>query len=188
MRIGLEIWDILKFLAPIIIIVFLIRTYIAQPFIVDGDSMAPNFHTGHYLIIDELSYHFHAPNRFDVVVLRYPLDTKRFFIKRIVGMPGDTIQIKDGHVVIINTEHPKGYVVSEPYESQATFPVGQYNNVTLGPDQYFALGDNRAGSSDSRTWGILPRKDIVGHVALRLFPLNVAGVDPAEVDSFTAAK
>lgn len=185
-RIWLEIWDILKFLAPIIIIVFLIRTYIAQPFIVDGESMSPNFHTGHYLIIDELSYHFHAPNRFDVVVLRYPLDTKRFFIKRIVGMPGDTVQIKDGHVVIINAEHPKGYVVPEPYESQATFPAGQYNNVTLGADQYFAMGDNRAGSSDSRTWGILPRKDIVGHVALRLFPISVLGVDPAEVDSFTA--
>ena len=183
-KIWAEIWDIIKFLAPIVVVVFLIRTYVAQPFIVDGESMSPNFHTGQYLIIDELSYHFHAPARGDVVVLRYPLDTTRFFIKRIVGLPGDTVDVRDGHVVITNPENPKGYVLSEPYETQATFPAGNYNNVTLKDGEYFAFGDNRGGSSDSRTWGILPKKDIVGHVVLRLFPVSVAGIDPASVKSF----
>ncbi|MDB4984774.1 MAG: signal peptidase signal peptidase [Patescibacteria group bacterium] len=183
-RVWSEIWDIIKFLAPIIIVVFLIRTYVAQPFIVDGESMAPNFHTGHYLIIDEISYHFHQPARGDVVVMRYPLDTSRFFIKRIIGLPGDTVLIKDGHVVITNPANPKGYVLTEPYETQATFPAGNYNNVTLKDGEYFALGDNRGGSSDSRTWGILPKKDIIGHVILRLFPISSAGIEPASLKSF----
>ena len=183
-KIAIEIWDIIKFLAPIIVIVFLIRTYVAQPFIVDGESMSPNFHTGQYLIVNELFYHFHAPARGDVIVLRYPLDTSRFFIKRIVGMPGDKIAIHDGSVYITNAANPNGYKLVEPYEQQPTFPVGNYNNLTLGPDQYFAMGDNRSGSSDSRSWGILPRKDIVGHVALRLFPISTAAIDPASVASF----
>jgi len=183
-RILIELWDILKFLAPIVIIVFLIRTYVAQPFIVDGESMSPNFHTGQYLIVNELSYHFHQPARGDVIVLRYPLDTSRFFIKRIVGLPGDTISIHDGGVYITNAANPKGVLDYEPYETQPTFPAGNYNNITLGAGQYFAMGDNRAGSSDSRTWGILPRKDIIGHVAIRLFPISVASIDPASMQSF----
>ena len=184
-RIFVELWDIIKFLAPIIIIVFLIRTYVAQPFIVDGESMSPNFHTGQYLIINELSYHFSDPQRGDVVVLRYPLDTTRFFIKRIVGLPGDTVSVHDGGVYITNASNPHGVKDYEPYETQPTFPAGTYNNITLGADQYFAMGDNRAGSSDSRSWGILPRKDIIGHVAVRLFPISLAGIDPANMKSFS---
>ncbi len=183
-KIWLEIWDIIKFLAPIIVIVFVVRTYIAQPFIVDGESMSPNFHTGHYLIIDEISYRFHDPKRGDVVVLRYPLDTSRFFLKRIVGIPGDRVMIKNGKVSISNAENPNGYVLNEPYHAQATFPSGQFNDVTLGEDEYFAMGDNRAGSSDSRAWGILPRKDIVGHAVLRLFPIKQVDSTPASVDDF----
>lgn len=185
-KILLEIWDLIKFLAPVAIAVFVIRTWIAQPFIVDGESMAPNFHTGHYLIIDELSYHLGQPKRGDVVVLRYPLDTKRFFLKRIVGMPGDHITIKSGHVYIQNTEWTTPTEYHEPYETQYTYQAGPYTDVTLGPDEYFAMGDNRAGSSDSRAWGILPRKDIVGHAVLRLFPFKLAAVTPASIDDFQA--
>ena len=183
-KIWLEIWDIIKFLAPIVVIVFVVRTYIAQPFIVDGESMSPNFHTGHYLIIDELSYRFHAPQRGDVVVLRYPLDTSRFFLKRIVGIPGDHIVIKNGKVYITNDANPNGYVLNEPYQNQATFPAGQFKDVILEQDEYFAMGDNRAGSSDSRAWGILPRKDIIGHALFRLFPVKDMGITPASVDDF----
>lgn len=179
-----EILDLIRFLAPIVIIVFVVRTFIAQPFIVDGESMSPNFHTGHYLIIDELSYRFDDPARGDVVVLRYPLDPKRFFLKRIVGLPGDRIQIKDGHVVVTNAEHSDGVVLIEPYETQSTYIAGPYKDVTLGTDEYFALGDNRAGSSDSRSWGILPRKNIVGHALFRLFPIKQAAVTPASLDDF----
>ena len=183
-KIWLEIWDIIKFLAPIVVIVFIVRTYIAQPFIVDGESMSPNFHTGHYLIIDELSYRLHDPKRGDVVVLRYPLDTSRFFLKRIVGLPGERVTIKDGKVYITNPDNPNGAPLVEPYESQTTFPAGQYKDVLLEPGEYFAMGDNRAGSSDSRAWGILPRKDIVGHALFRLFPLKDIAVTPASVDDF----
>lgn len=183
-KIWLEIWDIIKFLAPIIVVVFIVRTYIAQPFIVDGESMSPNFHTGHYLIIDELSYRFHAPKRGDVVVLRYPLDTSRFFLKRIVGLPGDRITLKNGKVYITNTEHPEGAVLVEPYHNQTTFPAGQFKDVVLGKDEFFAMGDNRAGSSDSRAWGVLPKKDIIGHAVIRLFPIKLAGITPASLDDF----
>ncbi len=183
-KIWIEIWDIIKFLAPIIVIVFVVRTYIAQPFIVDGESMSPNFHTGHYLIIDELSYRFHAPKRGDVVVLRYPLDTSRFFLKRIIGLPGDRVTLKDSKVYITNAANPKGYVLVEPYQDQATFPAGQFKDVVLGDGEYFAMGDNRAGSSDSRAWGILPRKDIIGHALFRLFPIKLATITPASVDDF----
>lgn len=183
-KIWLEVWDIIKFLAPIIIVVFIVRTYIAQPFIVDGESMAPNFHTGHYLIIDEISYRFSEPKRGDVIVLRYPLETSRFFLKRIVGLPGDRVVLKDGKVFIFNSENPKGYVLEEAYHNQTTFPAGQFRDVTLGDEQYFAMGDNRSGSSDSRAWGILPRKDIVGRALVRLFPVKQLGITPASVDDF----
>ncbi|MEI8224286.1 MAG: signal peptidase I [bacterium] len=183
-KIILEIWDIIKFLAPIVVIVFFVRTYIAQPFIVDGESSSPNFHTGHYLIIDELTYRFREPARGDVIVLRYPLQPSRFFLKRIVGLPGERVVIKDGKVYIYNTENPKGYVLDEPYQKQATFPAGPYRDVTLAPEQYFVMGDNRSGSDDSRMWGILPRNDIMGHVLLRLFPIKLAAVTPASVDDF----
>ncbi len=183
-KIWLEIWDIIKFLAPIIVIVFVVRTYIAQPFIVDGESMSPNFHTGHYLIIDELSYRFKEPKRGDVVVLRYPLDTSRFFLKRIIGLPGDRVTLKDGKVYITNTATGKESVLAEPYQKQTTFPAGQFKDVTLGDAEYFAMGDNRAGSSDSRAWGVLPRKDIVGHALFRLFPIKLAAITPASVDDF----
>lgn len=183
-KIGLEIWEIIKFLAPIVIVVFIVRTYIAQPFIVDGESMAPNFHTGHYLIIDEISYRFHEPRRGDVVVLKYPLDTSRYFLKRIIALPGERIVLKDGKVILISPEYPNGTVLDEPYHDQATFPAGQFKDVTLGEGEYFAMGDNRAGSSDSRAWGILPEKDIVGRASLRLFPIKQAGVTPASIDDF----
>lgn len=183
-RILLEIWDIIKFLVPIVIVVFFIRTYIAQPFIVDGESMAPNFHTGHYLIIDELSYRFMEPKTGDVIVLRYPVDPKRFFLKRIIGVPGDTVSIKDGKVFITNAAYPKGFQLIEPYHVQKTYPAGQYSNVTLKADEYFVMGDNRSGSSDSRTWGIVPKEDIVGHALFRLFPIRLATLTPGSVDDF----
>lgn len=183
-RIILEIWDIIKFLAPIIIIVFVVRTYIAQPFIVDGESSAPNFHTGHYLIIDEISYRFREPARGEVIVLRYPLQPSRFFLKRIIALPGERVVIKDGKVTIYNSENQKGFTLTEPYLTQATFPAGPYRDVTLKEEEYFVMGDNRSGSDDSRMWGVLPRKNIVGYAFLRLFPLNLITHTPASLDDF----
>jgi len=182
--VGKEVWDLVKFLAPIILVVFIVRTYIAQPFIVDGESMSPNFHSGHYLIIDEISYRFNDPDRGDVIVLRYPLQPSRFFLKRVIGVPGDQVTIENGMVTITNAEHPEGMVIEEPYHNQITLPTGTYSNVILSPDEYYVMGDNRGGSHDSRAWGILPRKDIKGRALLRLFPFKQMDVTPASVDDF----
>lgn len=182
--IAKEVWELVKFLAPVIIIVFLVRTFVAQPFIVDGESMSPNFHSGHYLIIDEISYRFSKPDRGDVIVLRYPLQPSRFFLKRIIGLPGDRITLRDGKVIITNDTFPNGQILDEKYHDQITFATGTYRDVTLGADEYFVMGDNRGGSSDSRSWGILPKKDIVGRALVRLFPFDKISMTPGSVDDF----
>ena len=157
-----------------------IRFFIAAPYVVSGASMEPNFEDWHYLIVDRVSYRFEMPQRGDVVIFDLPQDTSRSLIKRVIGLPGDTVILKGQSVTIVNDEHPKGLTLEEPYLDPAN--LGGVNNmtVTLEKDQYFVLGDNRRVSADSRIWGTLPRKDIVGRVFLRLFPLGDIGIFPAE--------
>jgi signal peptidase I len=162
-------WDLIKFAIVALVIVIPIRMFIAQPFVVSGESMFPTFHDGEYLIIDELSYIVGTPHRGDVIVFRYPNDTKRFFIKRIIGMPNEEISINDGKVTVINTENPKGITLSEPYIDES------FNTTTsfkTGGKEYFVMGDNRNRSSDSRMWGSLPEKLIIGRAYLRLLPIK----------------
>jgi signal peptidase I len=99
-------WDLIKFAALALIIVLPIRMFIAQPFIVSGESMVPTFQDGQYLIVDEISYILNGEHRGDVVVFKYPNDTKRYFIKRVIGMPNEKIIITDGKIKIINKENP----------------------------------------------------------------------------------
>ncbi len=141
--------------------------------------MEPNFQNGQYLVIDELSYHLHEPKRGDVVVMRYPRDEKQYFIKRIIGLPGEQVKIDNGKVTIYNAAHPKGMTLNESYlpNQGLTYPqdaiiVGGNKILTLEKDQYFMLGDNRLASSDSRSWGVLPRKDMIGRVFIRALPLD----------------
>jgi signal peptidase I len=170
--------EIIRFSIYALIIVLPIRMFIAQPFIVSGASMETTFSTGQYLIVDQLTYHFEAPERGDVIVFHYPKDPSKFFIKRIIGLPGDTIHIEDSTVTITNAAHPDGMVLDEEYvrSMRPTTPLTQ----VLGPDEYFVMGDNRDASSDSRIWGILPKDKIVGRALLRLFPLNEVGVLPGK--------
>jgi signal peptidase I len=163
------IWDLIKFATIALAIVIPIRMFIAQPFVVSGESMFPTFHNGQYLIIDEISYHLYGPHRGDVVVFRYPNDPSRFFIKRIIGLPGEKISIKNGTVTIINKANPNGFVIDEPYINEKYTTTSDYET---GDDQYFVMGDNRNRSSDSRTWGLLPRKLMTGRAFLRLLPVN----------------
>ena len=149
--------------------VFLIRAFLIQPFLVSGASMVPNFQNGDYLLIDEISYHFRAPERGEVLVFRYPNDRSTYFIKRIVGLPGERVVVKDGEVQIFNDTHPDGFVLKEDYLPVDTKTPGSVS-YTLGPNQYFMLGDNRSYSFDSRYWGLLDSPDIVGLVRLRLWP------------------
>lgn len=162
-------WDLIKFALIALIIVVPIRMFIAQPFVVSGESMYPTFHDGEYLIVDELSYNIRKPERGEVIVFRYPGDTKRFFIKRIIGMPNEEIIITDNEVKIINAENKNGFILDEPYlkvkfDSSTSFKTKS--------DEYVVLGDNRNKSSDSRTWGILPEKLIIGRAYVRLLPLK----------------
>jgi len=175
----LLIWDFLKIVAIALAIIIPVRYFIFQPFVVYGSSMEPNFENGQYLIIDELSFHISDPARGQTVVLRYPKDPKQFFIKRIVGLPGETVKIDNGHVTIYNERNKDGIILDEDYlpTQGLTYPhdisvVAGQKTLSLGADEYFAMGDNRLASSDSRDWGILKRSEIIGKVFLRVLPLN----------------
>lgn len=164
------VWELIKILAFAAIIVLPIRYFLFQPFIVKGDSMVPNFHSGDYLIVDEISYRFSSPGRGDVVVLRYPLDTTQRFIKRIIGLPGETVDINNGKITITQA-NGTSITLHESYIPTSLATDGSVH-VTLGPDAFFTLGDNRPFSYDSRRWGVLPKEDIIGRAMLRIFPVT----------------
>lgn len=167
--------ELLKFAIIAAIIVIPIRMFIAQPFVVSGSSMVPTFHDKEYLIVDEISYHMRDPHRGEVIVFRYPNDPSKFFIKRVIGLPGDTIKIKDGSIVVINDQYPEGLLLDEPYiknKSSDSF------ETELHADEYFVMGDNRVASSDSRIWGALPRNYVVGRALVRILPLSEASLLP----------
>lgn len=170
--------EIVRFTVVALIVVIPIRMYIAQPFIVQGASMEPTFETGEYLIVDQVTYRFENPSRGDVVVFRYPKDPSKFFIKRIIGTPGDTVQIDRDTVTIINEEHPEGFTLEEPYVNQMR-PDTVLTEV-LGEHEYFVMGDNRNASSDSRVWGALPDDMIVGRAVVRLLPFTEVGLFPGK--------
>lgn len=174
-----ESWmDVLRFAALAAAIVIPIRLFIAQPFVVSGASMVPAFENGHYLIIDEVSFRFEKPKRGEVVVFRFPPDPSRFLIKRIAGLPGETVEIEDGRVRIKNAEHPEGFLWQQGEIRESARRAAQ--SVTLGDDEYFVLGDNRDESADSRLWGTLPRRYLIGRPLIRLLPVTKIGLFPGE--------
>lgn len=153
--------------------VYLIRTFLVQPFLVSGASMAPNFSNGDYLLIDQVSFHLREPQRGEVVVFRYPRDESTYFIKRVIGLPGDRLTIKNGRITLYNREYPDGFALQEEYLPPDVSTVSRSGgdvDFTLAGDEYLVLGDNRQFSFDSRDWGVLPGEDIVGLVRLRLWP------------------
>lgn len=160
--------EIVRFSLIAILIVIPIRMFVAQPFIVSGASMDETFQSGQYLIVDQLSYYFDQPKRGEVIVFRYPRDPSKFFIKRIIGIPGDTINIQGTVITITNQTHPDGIVLKESYIKSMSSGANLTEN--LGEGEYFVMGDNRDQSSDSRTWGVLEKDYVVGRAFLRLFP------------------
>ena len=143
--------DIIKFTLLSLIIVIPIRVFVAQPFLVSGSSMKPTFHDGEYLIIDELSYYFSEPTRGQVVVFKYPYDRSKYFIKRIIGLPGETIDIDNNQITIKNVEHPDGFALNESYVTDKNWG-NRKMSIMLNKKEYFVMGDNRNASSDSREW------------------------------------
>jgi len=167
--------ELLKFIVIAALIVFPIRFFVAQPFIVSGASMERTFLNGQYLIVDELTYHFNAPQRGDVIIFRYPKNPSEFFIKRIIGLPGETVTIHNNTVTVTDTEG-SAHVLAEPYVTN--LGDGPDATYTVPAGQYFVMGDNRPESSDSRVWGFLPRGNIVGRAIVRLLPLSTASILP----------
>ena len=170
-------WELMKFAILALLIVIPIRIFIAQPFIVNGSSMVPTFENGEYLIVDEISYRFSEPERGDIIIFRFPRDKSKFFIKRIIGLPSETIIIKGSVVTIKNAEYRGGFVLHEPYIKHE---ANNHLEVDLGENEYFVMGDNRLASSDSRIWGTLPQKLIIGRAFLRLLPIAEAAYLPGD--------
>ncbi|MFZ1019766.1 MAG: signal peptidase I [Minisyncoccia bacterium] len=168
-------WELVRFAVIALIIVIPIRIFVAEPFVVSGLSMFPTFNNGDYLIVDKLSYELGNPKRDDVVVFRYPGDTTKFFIKRIIGLPSETVDIKGNEVTITNAAHPSGFTLDEPFVKN---PADNDTHFVLTGNEYFVMGDNRPESSDSRYWGAVNKNLLVGKAFLRLLPITNINILP----------
>ncbi len=163
-KIGLVVFEVVKVVLISLAIILPVRMYLIQPFYVEGASMEPNFYNKEYLIINEITYRFNEPQRGEVIVFKYPKNPRNYYIKRIIGLPGETVEIRDGQVYINNE------IVAETYIE--LFSSDNRRAIVLGSDEYFVLGDNRNNSSDSRLFGPLKEKYIIGKVWFRGWPLN----------------
>lgn len=186
--VGSFILEIIKIVILAFVIIVPIRVFLFQPFFVQGASMEPNFENGEYLIINELGYKrtsldISNANVFTVkpwkevarqepIVFRYPLDPSKFFIKRVIGLPGEKVEIKNSQITIYNSSHSEGFVLDESAYLSRGVKTSSEMTVALKNDEYFVMGDNRPFSSDSRSWGPIREKDVIGKVAVRAWPLN----------------
>jgi len=167
------LWEIGEVFFIALIAVAAIKYFLIQPFIVNGASMEPAFYDGNYLLVDELSYRFREPARGDVIVFHAPQDPSLYYIKRVIGLPGERVEVSDSSITIYNDAHPEGELLGEPYISDGIKGTWSgYVQITLKDNQYFVLGDNRLNSLDSRYWGPLPKANIVGLVKMRLWPFS----------------
>ncbi len=165
--------EIVQIAALALAIIIPVRYFLVQPFIVKGESMEPNFHDNEYLIIDELTFRFREPERGEIVVFHPPgANDSQYYIKRVIGLPGETIEVKDGKVIVANEENPNGFILEEDYLDDYT--PGRDRRV-VGLDEYYLLGDNRDASLDSRAFGPVPKDNIVGRVWIRGLPLEKIG-------------
>lgn len=173
-------WELVRFALIALVIVIPIRLFIAEPFVVSGTSMVPTFQNGDYLIVDKISYELGNPHRGDVVVFRYPKNPSQFFIKRVIGLPGETVDVKsqENLVTITNAAHPNGFALDELFVKNVG---GIDDHIVLGADEYFVMGDNRIASSDSRYWGPVTKNFFVGKVFSRLLPITNIDLWPGSV-------
>ncbi len=164
------VWEIVKITVIALVIVIPVRAFIFQPFFVRGASMEPNFHNFDYLIVDEISYRLSEPHRGDVIVFYNPQNTSQRFIKRVIGLPGETIKIADGSVFIKQAKSKDFFLLDESKYLSSSVQTTGAEEVELGQGQYFVMGDNRSLSYDSRFFGQLDRKYIIGRMAIKMRP------------------
>ncbi|MBI2057541.1 MAG: signal peptidase I [Candidatus Yanofskybacteria bacterium] len=165
-------WEVIRIVVISLAIIVPVRYFLVQPFFVRGTSMESLFEDGDYLLIDEISYRFRQPQRGEVIVFRAPEDKSQFYIKRIIGLPGEEIQVRENKVVVFNKDNPKGFELEEsPYLDKGAKTSGNLK-VSIGPSEYFVLGDNREHSSDSRVWGQVDRGLITGRAFFRAWPFD----------------
>ncbi|MEP7162756.1 MAG: signal peptidase I [Candidatus Moraniibacteriota bacterium] len=184
---GELLLEMVKILVLAVVIIIPIRVFFFQPFFVQGSSMEPNFEDGQYLVISELGYKYTAiplPSsaidikpwkeleRQEPVVFRYPKNPEQFYIKRIIGLPGESIEIKNSKVIITNKIHPDGYALNESDYLDPSVKTTDMPRVKLTDDEYLVLGDNRPFSYDSRFFGPIKREAVIGRVLLRAWPLS----------------
>lgn len=167
------VFELIKIVVISLVIIIPVRYFLIQPFYVKGASMEPNFYDHEYLIIDEISYRFNEPKRGDIIVFRYPRNPQEYFIKRLIGLPGESIKIDKGKVTIFNEANPDGFILDEPYLDEETKTYGISEEIVeMTEEEYFVLGDNRNSSKDSRSFGPVNKSYITGRVLLRGWPFN----------------
>jgi signal peptidase I len=162
--------DLLHDLAIAVVVCVLLITYVVQAFKVQGTSMSPELRDGERILVNKFVYYFGEIQRGDVVVFWYPEDPELSFIKRVVALPGETVEIKGGEVLV------NGRALEEPYVLGANEDHRSYPTHEIRAGHFFVLGDNRKGSNDSRSWGLVPKRYIYGKAFLRIWPLREVGV------------
>jgi signal peptidase I len=177
-----SVLDLLVFIGVVIAILVILRWAVVEPHRVLGHSMVPNFQDGDYIITNKLVTHFSLPQRGEVIILYNPRNHDQVFIKRVIGLPGEKVKVQYGQVYI------NDQVLSEPYLPPNTLTSGgaflpEGEEFTVGTDQYFVMGDNRGGSSDSREWGPLQKDLVVGQALLRYWPPQKAAIIKVETPS-----
>ncbi len=189
-KIGNFFVDVLETIAVALSLFVLIYATTAQPHKVQGDSMLPNFHNNSLLLTDKLTYKFNEPQRGDVVVFHFPKDPRYDYIKRIIALPGETIKIENNQIIITSSEQPHGFVLNETYlapdaitQGKKYLPPGQSTTISSG--EYFVIGDNREASSDSREWGTIEKKDLVGRAFIVYWPPEDIGLVKNPLDTTT---
>lgn len=159
--------EVLHTIGVALIVFFVVETFALQGFRVYGNCMEPNLYTGERLLGNKLLYRLHPPRRGDIIVFRYPQDPRKIYVKRVVGLPGETVSIRDGVVMVDGRRLPEEYVARLPHDD--------YPSTRIPDNHYFVLGDNRDFSSDSRVWGTVPRENVEGKIWLRYWPFAKAG-------------
>lgn len=179
-KVKLVFLEIIETIIFVLVIVLPVRYFVFEPFVIKGESMSPNFHNGDYLIAEKISLFFEKPKRFDVVIFKAPPHEEDYYIKRIIGLPGETVEIKNGKIYIYNKQNPQGLELKENFLTTQLDP-NEKIKITLKNDEYFVLGDNRQASFDSRKWGPLPQKNLIGKVILKVWPLEFIKIKQSKI-------